>query len=246
MKRLLSLAVGTCLVIGAPALAQEHKAEKPKEAPKAEPGKEGKPGDMSMDEMMKAYAAVSQPGPYHKWMAQLEGEWKSQVTMFGPDGKPMGPASMGKETRKLEMGGRFLDVDFEGEFMGQKFEGAGVMGYNNIEKRFESTWYDSMSTGVMMLTGQADKEGKVVTFSGEETEPDGTKSKIKEVLTIVSKGETRSDFYKMAGGKEMKTMEIVYTRTGDVKKEEHEGKKEMKEEKKAEKKEEKKDEKKSK
>lgn len=240
MKRLIAMMVGTSLMCSAPLLAQDKKAEKPKDMPKmSEPAKGDTKGEPSMEDMMKMMEESSKLGPYHKWLGDFAGEWKTTVKMFGPDGKPMSE-DHGTMEYTSEMDGRYVEVDFKGVFMGKPFTGSGTMAYNNLEKRFESTWFDSMSTGIMYSTGQADKDGKVLTMWGEGMMPDGTKCKSKEVTTVVSKDEHRGEFFNVVDGKEMKTMEITYVRAKG------EGKKEAKAEKKDEKHEAKKDEKKAK
>jgi hypothetical protein len=87
------------------------------------------------------------------------------------------------------------------------------MGYNNAEKRFECTWADSMSTGILFLTGASSGDGKVFTLTGDATNPmTGKKATWKEVLTFTSKDAWHDDFFMVDGGKETKVMEIAYTR----------------------------------
>ncbi|MFN0011675.1 MAG: DUF1579 domain-containing protein [Phycisphaerales bacterium] len=216
MNRLLALMVGTSLMCSAPLLAQDKKAEKGKEMPKAAaPAADGKKGEPSMDEMMKQYEAVGKPGPQHAWLAKSAGVWKTSMKMWEPDGKEV-DAGPGEVKCKMTMDGRFLAMSFKSNFMGQEFQGGGMMGYNNIDKRFESVWHDTMGTGLMMMTGQTSPDGKTLTMSGQCTEPDGTKCEMKQVSKWASDTSYTETFYKTIGGKEMKQMEIVYTKTGDA------------------------------
>lgn len=231
MNRLLALMVGTSLMCSAPLLAQGTKAEKPKDTPKAAaPAADGKKAEASMEETMKAYEAVGKPGPQHAWIARSAGHWKTSMKMWNPDGSAM-DGGAGDMKCKMTMGGRFLAMDFKSNFMGQEFQGAGMMGYNNIDKRFECTWYDTMTTGIMMMTGQASPDGKVLTMTGPCTEPDGTKCEMKQVSTWASDTSYTEVFSKIIGGKEVKQMEITYTKSADQP---------MKDEKKSDKKEDKK------
>lgn len=213
MNTRFTVAALLALALVCPALAQDKKDAKPKEAPK--PAMPAPAGAGDMGDMMKMYEDLAKPGPFHAWLAKFEGEWESSLQMIGPDGVAM-PAEKGTMSYEMEMGGRYLEMDYEAKFMGKDFEGDGTLAYNNIDKRFESVWHDTMSTGIMMMIGQADKDGKVLTMSGEATEPDGSKSMMKEVMTIVSEKEHRSDFYRvMPDGTEMKTMVINYKRLAD-------------------------------
>ena len=93
-----------------------------------------------------------------------------------------------------------------------KFEGFQILGYDNITKQYQSVWLDDWSTGIHTSKGQADDNG-VVTLEGKMKDvmtPTGRSFKIKwtpegdDKFTIV--------FHEGFQGKEMKTMEMVYTR----------------------------------
>lgn len=225
MDRRMTAAVACALALACPSLGQEKKAEPPKkpEMPKTvqDAGKAAKDAMKGaqdaakgqMDDMMKAYMDAAKPGAFHEWMKRFEGEWKTSHTLYDEKGAAMGPATPGEMTYEMQFGGRYVEMEYESSFMGQPFMGAGTLAYNNIDKRFESTWYDSMSTGITMMTGQADKEGKVLTMTGEASEPDGTKYQMKEVMTLVSADEHRSDFFRVIDGKDVKVMDIVYKRS---------------------------------
>lgn len=243
MNRLSAL-LAAGLLVCAPAFAQDKQpAKDPKNTPATpaapatpatpakpadkggeKPGGKAPAGDMAAE--MAEWQKSAAPGKFHEWLKQMEGEWQVEMKFFGPDGSPMGGGT-GTMTSKMTKGGRFLDQDFDGRFNGMFFRGGGTMGYNNLDKRFEATWTDSMSTGIMMMTGQADAAGKVLTMTGESTQPDGKKETEKEVTTIIDKNSYKSEFFKVAGGKDLKTMEIVYTKgkAADKKEEKKEQKK---------------------
>lgn len=245
MKRLLalSMALALCCPVfaddkGQPAPAAPVKKDAPKKdaAPKKD-DKAAPPAGMPDPKAMEAaMEAAAKPGAYHEWMKQLEGDWTAVVREMGMDGK--WSESKGECTNKLVFGGRFMETSFKGRSQGKFFYGGGVMGYNNMDKRFESIWYDSMSTGMMTMYGTADKDGKVVTLKGEFTSPmDGKKMSMREMLTIVSKDKhTLELFMPMPGpdGKEMETkmMEITYTKGKAEAQSEKADKPEKKEEKK--------------
>lgn len=204
----------------APAKPAEVKKEgaKKEEAKKEEAKKDDKPAAGGMDEkaMQAAMEKMAEPGPMHKWLAALEGDWQAEVKEMGMDGK--WTTSKGEMNYKMVHGGRFLELTFKGRAHGKFFYGGGVMGYNNASKQFESAWYSSMQSGLMLMYGQPDKDGKVLTLKGECDSPMGdAKSPMREVITIVSKDQHRFEMYTMmpgADGKmaEAKIMEINYTK----------------------------------
>ncbi len=119
----------------------------------------------------------------------------------------------GQMRSKVMLEGRFLHMEYEGKAHGQPYRGAGTMGYNNVDKRFESTWSDSMSTATSFMTGQADASGKVITLTGEQTNPaTGKKESAKEVITIVDSGHYTMDFFMSVEGKDVKVMTIAFER----------------------------------
>ncbi len=82
---------------------------------------------------MKAWIAYATPGDAHKAMAKSEGSWEGEVSMWmAPAAPPV--TSKSTATNKMTMGGRYQVSSFTGSFMGQPFEGMGIMGYDNTKK----------------------------------------------------------------------------------------------------------------
>jgi uncharacterized protein DUF1579 len=120
--------------------------------------------------------------------------------------------------RKMIMDGRYLHEDFKGEFLGMKFMGKGVTGYDVNKKKFVRAWIDNFGTGISTSTGTYDKENKTFTYKGEEDIPEmGGKVKTRDVLKLVSADEETFEMFRTPlkegkEGKEFKVMEITYTR----------------------------------
>jgi hypothetical protein len=227
----LTIAVCTALLVAGSALAQNDKPKMPKmpEVPKqvedaAKKAAEGmkkddhaKPGEApaggASDAEMQAWMAAAKPGVQHEWMAKLAGEWTTEMKMFDP---AMGESG-GKGTMKVEMvmGGRFQHSFYKGEFMGAPFEGSGLMGYDNVTKKYQSTWADNMSTMMMMSTGDYNKDTQELTMTSEFTDPT-TMKKIasREVSKFIDNNRWTMSFFHTKEGKEEKVMEINYTRKG--------------------------------
>lgn len=191
------------LVLAVPALAQhEHQHDtKPAEAA-------GGPSDADMQKMMQAAA----PGPEHQRLAKMAGDWTFTNTMWmAPGAPPM--QSTGTMHAETTMGGRYLVADWNGDFMGQPFQGRATSAYNNVAKRYEDTWVDNMGTGIMYSTGSCDAKG-VCTYTGDSWDPmSGQKMTMRSVMSWSGDNSFKTEMYAPGpDGKEMKMMEIVATR----------------------------------
>lgn len=163
--------------------------------------------------MMQAWEAYMTPGPMHELLAEDAGEWEAEITHWTDPQAPPAKAK-GTETCKMIMGGRYLQISFSGEFMGQPYNGMGLMGYDNAKKEFISTWVDDMGSGFMITRGSAPEEtGKPLKMKGTMVDPmTGKDMKIREVITRIDENNRTMEMYMTHEGQEMKTMEIKYTR----------------------------------
>jgi hypothetical protein len=168
-------------------------------------------GDPKMDAMMQKCMEAGIPGEMHKKLAWFAGPWDAEVSVI-MNGQTS--VSKAKCVGEMMFDGRYVKSTFEGEMMGQPFQGLSYMGYNNASKKFESSWIDSMSTGMMILHGTLDPAGKVYSFGGEYHCPMQDKLVAqREITTIVNDSTYRMDFYmpNMEGKEEMQ-MSITYKR----------------------------------
>lgn len=213
MKASMLLAAVLCCAMTGAAWAQDHKHDygKGHDAHAGQPAGE-KPGGMpEMGEAEQAWMEAGTPGEMHKWIAKGVGTWDATVKMMMP-GEPE-QESKATVTTRMMFDGRYAHSRFQGSFMGQPFEGLSTLGYNKAAGRFESVWIDSMSTMTMFATGHLDAAGKVLTLTGEMMDP-ATKKPIKQKMVTTWKSDDRfvDEMYHEMDGKEVKVMEIVYTR----------------------------------
>jgi hypothetical protein len=162
--------------------------------------------------MMEAMMKLGAPGPEHKKLDPLAGEFTYTAKFWmAPGAPPMEMSGTSKTT--WIMGGRFLQDDTSGPAQGgmPPFQGLGLTGYDNITKKYVGSWVDSMGTSITQMTGEIDAAGKMLTFHYEEFDPTiGKKAKVRQVIHINSHD---MEFYKiMPDGTEMKTGEIKNTR----------------------------------
>jgi Protein of unknown function (DUF1579) len=187
----------------------------------------GQPTKADMEKMMAQMMELSKPGDNHKLLASMAGTWNYTVKMWmdgDTSGKP--DESKGTATRKEALGGRYFIMDVSGKMDmpgpdGKKktmdFKGMAIEGYDNIKKKFVSTWIDSMSTMIMISEGTYDPATKTFTYNAECEMMPGMHTKIREVIKIVDNDHHTFEWYEDREGKETKTMEIAYTRAGKTK-----------------------------
>jgi len=196
--RFIYLAVTTLFVTltVATALAKDKKSEK----------------QMDPQAMMETYKKLATPGEPHKLFASLAGSWTTKTKEWmEPDKPPM--ESTGSAEMKMLLDGRFLQQEFTGDMMGQPYSGIGISAYDNLRKRYVTMWIDSMGTGIFTMEGTASADGKTITLKGQHAELGGGQMTHRAVWKIVDSNTQTFDMYGThEHGKEMKMMEITYTR----------------------------------
>jgi hypothetical protein len=198
-----------CAAVCSPICAQESGAAK----------EQSKTGGQSEAEMAMM-AEMGKPGPNHKLLADGVGTWNYTVKFWmDPSGPPM--ESTGVAVVKAIMDGRFFVGDHsgkmqmpgpDGKMVDMEFKGMGIEGYDNAKKKFISSWVDNMGTGIMNSEGDYDAGTKTITYRAEFSPIPGVKTRIRETVQLEDKDHHKFQMYEDRGGKEVKTVEITYTR----------------------------------
>jgi hypothetical protein len=161
---------------------------------------------------MDAYMKAGTPGAPHKAMAATVGTYEAKVKSWHEPGKPP-MEETGTATRSMALDGRVLVEDFKGTMMGMPFTGHGMRGYDNVTGKHWSIWTDSMSTGLMLSEGTCDAK-ETCTFKGTWNDAI-KKGPVTSRMTSRRTG-PNTEVFEMYGpgrdGKEMKMMEITYTK----------------------------------
>jgi len=178
----------------------------------AQGGQEHPPLTAEQQAEMEAYMKAGTPGAPHQWLASKAGSYDLKVKSWH---EPGGPAmeEAGSTTRRMILDGRVLIEEMSCTMMGTPFTGQGMSGYDNVSGRYWATWTDSMSTGIMVSEGSCDAQ-KVCTFTGSWNDPI-KKGPVKARMTTRWTSPA-TEIFEMYGpgkdGKEMKMMEITYTK----------------------------------
>jgi hypothetical protein len=174
--------------------------------------------------MMKQMMEMSKLNENHKLLADMNGNWNYTIKMWmNPDPNAKPQESKGTATRKSVMGGRYFVMDVsgkmqmpgeDGKMKDMQFKGMAVEGYDNVKKKFVSSWIDSMGTGIQGSEGTYDPASKTFTYTMEMEPMPGMKQQVREVIKVTDKDHMMLEWYENRGGQEKKTMEIAYTRAG--------------------------------
>jgi Protein of unknown function (DUF1579) len=146
-----------------PSFAQDATPAKPADA---------KPDDAQMMSMMMDLA---KPGENHKILEESVGAW-TYTTKFwmSPDTNTPPMESSGTAVTKPIMGGRYFQTDHKGKMQmpgadgkmtDMEFHGMQIDGFDNVKKKFVSSWVDNMGTGIMLSEGTYDPATKTITYT---------------------------------------------------------------------------------
>jgi hypothetical protein len=200
--------------IALPLFAQDKDATK-KDANKAA----SQPSEADMMAMM---LELGKPGENHKLLEGMVGSWTYTMKMWmTPDPNTPPTESSGTTVSRSLMGGRYFLSEHngkmkmpgpDGKLTEVDFSGMGIEGYDNVQKKFVSSWIDNMSTSITRSEGSYDAATKTLTYHAEFEMMPGMKTKVRQVIKITDKDHHTFEWYENQGGKEVRTMEITYTR----------------------------------
>lgn len=163
---------------------------------------------------MKKWMDYMTPAEPHKMLAKMDGEWDELITFWMDPTKPEASQQM-KATcvNRMILGERYQETKHLGDFNGMPFEGISVLGYDNLLKKYVSTWVDNMGTGIMYMEGTWDEKTMTTTFTGYMSEPmEGKPVKVKQEFKIIDDNTQELTQYQEKNGKMFKTMFIQLTR----------------------------------
>ncbi len=171
---------------------------------------EGGGFDMSPETM-----ALMMPGVNHAYLDPMAGDW-TYVIKFRMSAESPWIESKGKSKSTWVMGGRFLMDETSGEGMGgMPFTGMGLSGYDNMKKKYVSTWVDNMGTMILLMEGDVDASHTTFTYTGKMDDwMTGRKNvAYRTVIKVINHDKHMMEWYSAGeDGKEFKSMEINYTR----------------------------------
>jgi hypothetical protein len=164
---------------------------------------------------MQACMLAGTPGKMHEQLAKGVGTWQGKSTMWMfPGSDPV--KSDCTSTITSMMDGRYLKSEMAGEMPGMgPYSGFGLIGFDNVTKKFVSTWIDNHSTGLMTGTGALSPDGKTLTWNYNYTCPVTNKPAVMREIETVTGPDTKTlEIFSTEpkSGKEFQMMRIEFTK----------------------------------
>jgi len=169
--------------------------------------------DAERQEMMKKMEVAGTPGPAHKALDALVGNWKAEVKCWcEPSGAPQVSQAMAKASWTLK--GRFVEGEFHGEMLGKPFIGRSLLGYDNTKQKFISVWVSDIQTSMFTSEGKGDSGYKVITLEGKGDCPATGRKDVpmKQVFRVLGPDKYTFEMFDGSKGENVRTMEITHTR----------------------------------
>ena len=164
-------------------------------------------------DLLKALAENGKPGPEHKKLEPLVGDWTFTLKLWtNPKESPA--EVQGTVERKWIMGGRFVQETIKGTCgRGKTFEGLGLLGYDNAQKKFTATRACGLCGTISHGLATCNTSGTKFECVKEECCPlTGQKVKGRDEVLIEGNDRIVVNVFKTIADKEVKVMEIVSTR----------------------------------
>lgn len=167
----------------------------------------------AQDQMAAMMEAIS-PDENHEVLQSFAGSWNHAIKFYPSPGAPAMDMTA-TSVAEITLGGRYLETEITGSFMGAPFEGREVMGYDKVKGKYFAVWHDNMSTGPVISWGSWDPATKTLTMEGTASEPisGNPEMKIRNTMQLMDDGSVHYENWGPGpGGESFKSMEIHSTR----------------------------------
>jgi hypothetical protein len=112
------------------------------------------------------------PGPFHAALDPLVGEWGVDKEIYIAIGSPEKPAKSSGMTAKRRWfgGGKHLEDITQGTIGGAYYR-LGVLGFSNLDARYEWVTFDALNANLMLYRGvRLDKPSQTIVMTGTFTD----------------------------------------------------------------------------
>jgi hypothetical protein len=199
MKHLLFFATLAVLVVSNNAMCQE------------------KPTDGEKARMAAAFQEMSKPGPEHKQLESLVGDWDEEGKIsMGPGKPPM--IVKGIRKNRMILGGRFLLGESKSAAGPTPLESMIIMGFDRRQKKYTAYGFDNGGTYAITASGEFDDSKKAIRLYSEDVDPVLHQTQKYYLVTrIISPNQYVTEFLIVdpehtGTNKEVKVYEATFTR----------------------------------
>lgn len=170
---------------------------------------------LSVEAQAKEFSAASRPGPQHKVLESLVGEWEVTLSTTAADGTESAPYR-GRATLAWTLGQRFLRWDASlmfGEISGTT---TGFLGFDTRTRQYQLMMISDFATGMMVAGGSGEIRALGIVFELELTDPaTGARLVARSRLRILSPDHfVLEQLEASSGGKDRVTRISHYRRAG--------------------------------
>jgi hypothetical protein len=165
-----------------------------------------------------AFRNPANPGKQHaNLLGSMLGTWNTTTTFFAGPGINSNQTSRGTAKCSQLLGGRFCQLELEGDMLGTPFKAVSLYGFNASADQFENCWMDTGTTGMTISYGSKQGE-KSILWESEYTDPTTGESKTTHsVLSFPSYQTMSYELFELgADGSRWKVMQIAFDRTNLV------------------------------
>jgi hypothetical protein len=167
---------------------------------------------------LPASTRLALPGEKHRWLEPLLGKWNVQMRVWpAPGAKPIESTQL-TATREWILGGRYLREELTGTFSGNPSHRVALLGYNNLEGRFELVTVDTFEPGQMWYASHADGQPGLISLHGDNTEagfgakPTGRKRSLRFDVEIARDTNVQRIYVRYPGEPEFLFVEQRFTK----------------------------------
>jgi len=118
----------------------------------------------------RLHAPTLEPGPQHRALHQLVGEWNFELLSL-EHGEPGAVSARGTGSIRTVLGGRYLVWNTTAESDGGEVHGAGLLGYDLTQKQYEFLWVSGRTTGMPIARGEGVLMGRGIDLSIQVRDP---------------------------------------------------------------------------
>ena len=199
MNRLIHFAALAVIVVSNNAICQE------------------KSSDAEKARLAAAAEELSKPGPEHKRLELLVGDWEEEGKIFMGPGKP---PMIVKGTRKNRMvlGGRFLLGESKSATGPMALESMIIMGFDKRQKKYTAFGFDNGGTYAITALGEFNDSKKEIRLYSEDVDPALHQTEKYYLITrIISPNQYVTEFIILdpehsGSQKELKVYEATFTK----------------------------------